>query len=301
MASGLLDMVNSVLQQVGNIPFDWSTVAEATKSRPNNLFQLVRMWNNQVARQAQGTGYTFEAPACFLEIVNEDTSQFLDNVTFTDFQLKFHIVDMQLDAGDNEGMDQNLSVYGFRDFVKQYMVGFTPANCSTLFYIDEKRDYDHTDVYHYVVDCKCGFTDIKGSILDPDQTRVIYTTPPTALELTTGFSESGETPVDPLTSYIWEVMRVDVQVVTTPDGTTQRLGNGAVIPLQYALNNDGTLTIPYLGISPAVQVLIPFIVNGDSYDNVEYDADTTSFDATVARGGFAVGNIISFNASLPLI
>jgi hypothetical protein len=98
----------------------------------------------------------------------------------------------------------------------------------------------------------------------------------------------------------WKVCRVDVQVVTTPDGSTQTLGNGEVIPLQYALNNDGTLTIPYLATVVGIEVLTPFIIDNGVIMNEPYDSATGTFDNSVNGGFIPDVNIISFNASLPL-
>lgn len=307
--SCILDAVNSVLAQIGEIPFDWSAVPYAEKSRPANLFQLVRIWNDQVNREAREKnsegvpGYVFEKPACFLEMMPGETSQFLDNVTNTEYTWKLRIVDMELDAGDDVNMDQNLTVFGYRDTVKALMVGFQPANCSTLFFINEWQDYDHSGIYHYIVELKCCFIDTKGSVQDPDQTKVIYKQPPTNLELVTSFDDGITPPADPQTSYIWQDRAIRVSIVDVPDPTnTQDLGNGVTIPVEYALNADGTLTIPYLNTVPGVSVLTPFIIGSDPADTVVYMwSDTNNayvFDNS-AGGGFVVGNQCSFNASLP--
>lgn len=304
MSSCILDAINDVLGQIGAIPFDWKTVDGAEKSRPDKLYQLVRMWNNQIAWEKDGSGYTFEKPACFLELRPGETLQYLDNVTSTDYTFILHIVDMRLGEPDEVGMDQNLTVYEYRDKTKAKMVGFSPRNCSTMFQTDERQDYDHTDVYHYLLDFKSGMTDTKGSILDPEQDKVTYSSPPTNLELITGFSEGGETPVDPHTSYIWKVCEVQAVIVDVPDPTvTQLLGNGVTIPLQYALNADGTLSIPYIAALAGVTILTPFILGFQiaTYVVFEYNAiEETYVFSNADGGGFGVGNNISFNASLPL-
>ncbi len=311
MASCLTDAMNSVLTQARVIPFVWSAVPGAEKSKPTKLFQHVAKWNNQVAREQDGkqdegvSGYLFEKPACFVEWLPEPAQQFLDNVTYRDCTWRLHIVDYQLDAGDDETMDQNMQVDQYRDLAVQYMTGFQPENCSTMFQVDEKPDYDHTGIYHYTVDMKTGFTDTKGSILDPNQVRVIYKQPPTNLELISGFSEGDEPPVDPHTSYIWKVCPVIVLLVTTPDpDNTQTLGHGEVIPVEYALNGDGTLTIPYLNSVEGITVLTPFMVGNAPADTVVWvynEAEGAYVFDNSAGGGFLVGNSISFNASLPLI
>lgn len=173
MASGLLDVVNSVIGAAAGIPYTWDELQLADRSRKDKLFQLVRMWNDQINRSKNGSGYSFEAPACFIEIRDMSNTMLLDGVSLAEYVFRFHIVAEELDAGDDTNMDQNLSVIGYRDAVKQTIVGFQPPQCSTLFTINEEQDYAHDDVYHYILDFKCSFTDTKGSNLDPDQTKVI--------------------------------------------------------------------------------------------------------------------------------
>lgn len=196
--SGLTNVVNVVLTQIANVPFDWSNVQAAEKSRPTVAFQKVLMWNDQVTRALAGTGYSFESPACFLELRSMENTMFGSGVSYAEYIWRFHIVHMELDAGDEVGMDQNLNVISFRDAVKQALAGFQPPQCSTLFTVNEEQDYTHTDVYHYILDMKSGFIDTKGSPLDPDQTTVIFKTPPTNAEIDLGFG-AAPAGVDPLT------------------------------------------------------------------------------------------------------
>jgi hypothetical protein len=187
--SGLTNAVNAVLTQIANVPFDWSTVPFSEKSYPNVVFQKVLMWNDQVNRSKEGKGYDFECPACFLELRNMKNDMFASGVSYSEYVWRFHIVDKEFDAGDEVGMDQNLTVIGFRDAVKQALAGFQPPQCTTLFAVNEEQDHTHTDIYHYILDLQSGFTDTKGSVLDPDQTTVIFKTPPTNAEIDLGFGD----------------------------------------------------------------------------------------------------------------
>lgn len=187
MTSGLKIAIQSVLTQLKAIPFDWTTVPESTKSLPTIIFQKVLMWNDQVRRMKSGQGYTFEKPACFLELEHTNQQMFTDGISNEDIVWKFHIVDMQLDAGDEIGLDENLSVIDYRDGIIKGFARFCPPQCSTMFYVDERPDYEHSDVYHYVVSLKSNFTDTKASDIDPDQTLVLYKEPDTNLELDASF------------------------------------------------------------------------------------------------------------------
>lgn len=299
MASCILDAIGSIKTEIAGITWDWSAVPNVEKPKPTKLFQKVLMWNNQVERLKNNTSYLVANPACYLEMRPERTEQLLDNVTLTDVCWRLHIVYMQLDAGDDETLDETLYAYTIRDAVRQAMVGFQPTNCSTMFYTGEEQDYDHDNIYHYVVEFKTCFRDTKGSVLDPDQTRFIYTTPPTNLQLETGFDNGDEPPITPHISYIWKVCEVSVTIVGTPDpDATILLANGVTIPAQYSLNMDGTVTIPYLASTPGICLLAPFLISNQPYPNIEFDNTTGNINNL--DGGFEVGDTLQFNASLPL-
>ena len=83
-------------------------------------------------------------------------------------------------------------------------------------------------------------------------------------------------------------------VASNPTGT-KTLDNGDVIPAQYVLNNDGTLTIPYLA---GLNVLLPFMIDGDTYDNEAFNKTTGTFDNSV-NGGFDGCRVIGINAAIP--
>jgi hypothetical protein len=95
----------------------------------------------------------------------------------------------------------------------------------------------------------------------------------------------------------WIVSRVDVLLVTVVDPLVkQTLANGDQINVQYVINNNGTLTIPYLA---TYNVLTPFIIDNGVLQDEPYDQPTGTFDNS-NYGGFQVGNVISFNASIPV-
>ena len=184
MATPLRDAITDTLDMLRSIPYSWpnSVYGSVDKVNPSLLLQKVQTWNDQINRMKNGKGFGFAWPACFLELVSNETTQVLSNVTETDYTFRMHLVDVELDAGD-DNLDQNLTVMEYRDLIKTYMVGFQPSNCSTLFFINDDQDFEHSDVYHYVIDFRGLFVDTKGSILDPDQVKVIYKEPDTDLQL----------------------------------------------------------------------------------------------------------------------
>lgn len=130
------------------------------------LFQLVAVHNNQIERGFTGEGYNFPMPACFIEYKPEKNETYGMGVTWCNMHWKIHIAHQQLDAGDGT-MDQNLDVIDVRDKVMTaMMVKFRPSNCGNMFLVDEDQDTNHTNLYHYVIEFKCGFLDTKGSPFD---------------------------------------------------------------------------------------------------------------------------------------
>lgn len=95
----------------------------------------------------------------------------------------------------------------------------------------------------------------------------------------------------------WKPCLVQVIVTATPNpANTQLLDNGDIIPKEYALNVNGTLTIPYLVSVTGIGVLTPFMLDNSPMGTVPYSAGTFTYPG----GSFQNGNNIEINASLPL-
>ena len=109
-------------------------------------------------------------------------------------------------------------------------------------------------------------------------------------------------PNPPRFIYGWKPYAIAANIVTTPDPyNTQVLGNGDVIPREYSLNQDGTLTIPYLISIAGIQVLTPLLVNDDEYQDIALIYTNGTFNVSTVRGGFEPNvDKAYFNASLPI-
>lgn len=130
------------------------------KVQTDTAIDYVRIWNDQLNLAEQQQMYSFPNLACFVEIVLNKTSLSL-GVAGGDITLRFHIVHVQLDAMDGT-FEQNLEVYGYRDQIIQKFMYYEPVHCSGLQLINEFPDYAHSNVYHYVVEFVCSFTDETG-------------------------------------------------------------------------------------------------------------------------------------------
>jgi hypothetical protein len=261
--------------------------------------QYVAIFNNQVREEQDGKTFDFPKPALLIEIENPNQGlQTLgqDNVTVSEITWRISIVHEQLDASDGT-LDQNLDVFDYRDLVKVAMTGIRPKNCSHWMYVEESQDYAHNNIYVYSIGFKCSFVDTKGSPLDPDSNTYITFEPPIALDLGVWIT----VPIPPRTriAYGWKVCPIYVLLVDVVDPLdTQVLANGDTIPKQYVVNDDGTITIPYLASYPNIVVLVPFMIWNQTFDTITIDY--TNGKITNTNGGFIVGNEIDFNASLPL-
>ena len=126
----------------------------------NTSIDYVRVWNDQLASMEKGDMYTFPNLACFVEIDLPKESLGLGYVG-GDITLRFHIVHVELDAMDGT-MEQNLTVFGYRDELIGLLMYKELDGCSGLQFVSERPDYNHTNVYHYILEFNCSFIDDAG-------------------------------------------------------------------------------------------------------------------------------------------
>jgi hypothetical protein len=97
----------------------------------------------------------------------------------------------------------------------------------------------------------------------------------------------------------WTYAALEILIVNEVDESEViELPNGDTIPKQYVLNDDGTLTIPYLAENQ-LNVLAGFYFDNVSQNSCPYDSATGTFDGS-GFGGFLVDNQIAFNAVIPI-
>ena len=80
--------------------------------------------------------------------------------TYDPFDIKIHIIDNMLDAGDGT-QEQNLRIFDFKQQVYVLLKFFQPTNCVKMFRIAETHDYDHDNLYHYIQHYRSNFIDIE--------------------------------------------------------------------------------------------------------------------------------------------
>jgi len=146
------------------------------------------IWNNQLAYAEDGKGYSWPRPSAFIEIVSPAQFEIIGlGFRSADLGIRIHLVHDFFDAQDGT-YEQDLTIFDLRDKVvsahntdttkqsglSQYcLTACGPLNC-----VSESQDYDHGNLYHYILEFICNFTDSKGSKYDPANGQFIETSDP---------------------------------------------------------------------------------------------------------------------------
>ena len=121
---------------------------------------------------------SFPMPCSFVEvIIPQDHAQLASGYTVSDVVFRVHVAAVEYDA-QNGTLEQNYSIFTLRDTVVALLTYYEPRGCSHLQKISEQQDYEHTDVYHYIIDFKCSFIDTTGAEV------TYFKAAPTTLDLT---------------------------------------------------------------------------------------------------------------------
>jgi hypothetical protein len=154
-----------------------------TNGDSSTVNPYVRVWNNQIAYFKEGKMEAWPMPAFFVEVVNSPTYEILgQQYRSTDLSFRVHIVHEFYDAVDGT-MEQDLIVFDLRDKIVANLTALKLTGCGPLESMSETQDYEHDNVYHYVVDFVCNFTDTIGSKYDANHPQAyIFKTPPTDQE-----------------------------------------------------------------------------------------------------------------------
>jgi hypothetical protein len=143
-----------------------------------------RIWNNQIKKEETGQMYDFVKPAVFVEVIgNVQWDQLGIGFRSADLGFHIHVVVDQYDAQDGT-MEQNLTVFDLRDKVVAAISNMVPTGCGPVWSTAELQDYDHTNIYHYIISFVCNFTDSIGSQYDPGAGVYIDSAAPTILQAT---------------------------------------------------------------------------------------------------------------------
>jgi hypothetical protein len=143
-----------------------------------------RVWNNQLKDEEGGRTYDFPKPAAFVEILNGTSWEVLgQGYRNADLAFRIHLVH---EFYNNEGtFEQDLGIFDLRDSVVSLLHLYCPSGCGPLCAIREEQDYEHKNLYGYIVEFVCNFVDDAGNV----DKNFIFSTPPTDLAINGTFNQ----------------------------------------------------------------------------------------------------------------
>lgn len=143
----------------------------------------VRIWNNQLDDEKDGKLYDFPKPAALVEAITPVEYEAIGlGFRSSDLGIRIHLIHEYYNQDGT--FEQDLEVFDLRDQIIAKLHLFEPTACAAMIANSEEQDFSHTNLYHYIIDLVCDFTDSKGSKYDPDRGEIIDKDPPTSLEFT---------------------------------------------------------------------------------------------------------------------
>jgi hypothetical protein len=172
--AGIKQVLLDVLTRLSNI--------DVTNNDNNAAKLYTRLWNNQLASIPDASSYSFPLPAAFVEVQNDVQYQIIGTgVRSADLNIRIHLLHEFMN--EDTTFEQDLIIFDLRDTILSTTVGlsqFCPSACGTLNCVREEQDFSHTNLYHYVLDFVCNFTDFNGSPLNPAEHNYIISALPNA-------------------------------------------------------------------------------------------------------------------------
>jgi hypothetical protein len=147
------------------------------KIQTGSCIKYCRIWNNQFKYMEAQQIESYPFPCAFIEVLMPNNYDQLGlGFTASEVTFRIHIGQTQYDAGDGT-MEQNTSIFNLRNTIITLLTYYEPPLCSALQKVSETQDYEHTNVYHYIIDFKCSYIDEPGD----QTTSQIIKQPPTTL------------------------------------------------------------------------------------------------------------------------
>lgn len=141
-----------------------------------------RVWNNQLKSERDGKLNDFPKPAVFVEIISPVQFQEIGgNFRSADLGINVHLVHEYYNQDGS--FEQDLAVFDLRDQIIALLSQYKPTGCGLMVAVNESQDFDHDNMYHFVIGFMTNFTDSKASEYDPPRGNFVDSTPPTALHL----------------------------------------------------------------------------------------------------------------------
>jgi len=155
---------------------------DVTNGDGNTVKLYARIWNNQLGSERDGKIYDFPKPAAFVEFITPVSFQELGgNFGSADLGINIHLVH---EFYNQDGtFEQDLQVFDLRDSIVRLLSQYKPTACGLMVKVSEQQDYDHDNLYHYIIGFVTNFTDSTSSPYDPAAGKYLDSEPPTGLQL----------------------------------------------------------------------------------------------------------------------
>lgn len=128
------------------------------KLTDTGVFNWVAIWNNQIVRMKNLTEYAINNPSAYIEISTPDFHQLGEEYQGIDIDMNIHIISNELDSGDGD-IDNQMSIFGLRDAVVRAFSLYEASMGGFMVKTSETQDYNHTNLYHYIIQYKMHYID----------------------------------------------------------------------------------------------------------------------------------------------
>lgn len=155
---------------------------QVTNGDSKTVSLYARIWNNQIEAEKAGESYAYSKPAAFVEVISPVIFEELgQNYRSADLGISIHLVHEYYNLDGT--FEQDLAVFDIRDKIVAALSQFKPTGCGQLVSTGEEQDFNHDNIYHYVISLVCNFIDSKASQYDAGRGVYLDKTPPTDLTL----------------------------------------------------------------------------------------------------------------------
>lgn len=121
-----------------------------------SVFNFTQVWNNQLDHLKRSDDYNYSLPCVLIEMRTDNFEQLGAGYQAVDMFIRFHIIQ---DFYNGDNMSENLSIFQLRKHIVEEFSLFKMDKCGSLVKVNEIQDYDHTNLYHYIVEYKTQWID----------------------------------------------------------------------------------------------------------------------------------------------
>lgn len=148
----------------------------------NTVDLYTRIWNNQVQTERDGKETVYPKPAAFVEVLSPANYDVIgQGYRSVDLSFRIHFVHEFYNTDGT--FEQDLAIFDLRDKIIGALTGQKLTGCGPLNCMVEAQDFNHDNIYEYVMDFVCNFTDSTGSREDENNpNKFIDSEPPTDVE-----------------------------------------------------------------------------------------------------------------------